>query len=207
MKTILCLVVTVIICVRLAAQAQELQQLKLNLEKLAQFKMMLGEMKKGYQTMQNGYNSVRDATRGNYDIHKTYLDGLFNVSAVVKNTPAIQSLFSNQRVVLSEYRKALQQFRSTALFNPAELAEMDATYSMVIKNISANLDHVMLVLTPGRLRMSDGERIAAIEQIVGDSEKQRDVLRKLTKENSAIAVLRAQQKKDMQALRKLSGLK
>lgn len=192
---------------QLAAQSQELRQLRLDIEKLAQFKAMLSEMKSGYLTLKDGYHSILDGSKKNYDLHKNFLDGLLNVNAAVRSVPALQNMNANQRLTLNEYKKAKEQFWSIGLFNPRELTEMDETYASLLKNISANLDLVAFVLTPGRLRMSDGERIAEIEKLEGDSERQLEALRNLTKENTAIAILRAQQKRDSEALRRLSGLK
>ena len=43
-----------------SAQANEIQQLLLNVEKLSQLKKILSNMKKGYQILSTGYNTIED---------------------------------------------------------------------------------------------------------------------------------------------------
>ena len=46
-----------------AAQVQELEQLTLDIEKLLQFKQILSDLKKGYQILSGGYNTIRDLSQ------------------------------------------------------------------------------------------------------------------------------------------------
>ena len=61
---------------RASAQSAEIQQLLLNVEKLTQFKQILSDMKKGYQILEGGYNTIKDISEGNFSLHKAFLDGL-----------------------------------------------------------------------------------------------------------------------------------
>jgi hypothetical protein len=73
------LIVIMIMCsmsFQLKAQSDEVQQLLLNIEKLAQFKKILKNMKNGYQIIFKGYTAVKDTSQGNFNLHKTFLDGL-----------------------------------------------------------------------------------------------------------------------------------
>ena len=45
------------------AQSTEIQQLLLNVEKLAQLKKILSNMKKGYEIVSNGYNTIKDISK------------------------------------------------------------------------------------------------------------------------------------------------
>lgn len=68
-----------------SAQADEIAQLVLNIEKLSQFKQILSDMKKGYQILNGGYNTVKNIAEGNFSLHKAFLDGLMEVSPTVRN--------------------------------------------------------------------------------------------------------------------------
>jgi hypothetical protein len=50
---------------QVVAQSTEIQQLLLNVEKLAQLKKILSNMKKGYEIVSNGYNTIKDISKGN----------------------------------------------------------------------------------------------------------------------------------------------
>lgn len=47
----------------LSAQSQEAQQLLLNVEKLSQLKQILTDMKKGYQVISTGYNTIEGLSK------------------------------------------------------------------------------------------------------------------------------------------------
>src|SRR5690606_13782078 len=66
-----------------AAQTEEIAQLLLNVEKLAQFKQILTDMKKGYDILNGGYRTVKQLTEGNFSLHRVFLDGLMEVSPAV----------------------------------------------------------------------------------------------------------------------------
>lgn len=187
------------------SQSQEMEQLKLNLEKLAQLKLMLQQMKQGYQTLTKGYNSVRDAARGNYDLHHAYLDGLLQVSERVKSSPALQRLFANHGLIEQEYRRWLEQMRPLGLFTVQELTDIQRTYQKIAEAVSDQLDQLQLLTKPEALRMSDAERLSAIEGLAAKSDVQLAALRQLVKDQTSVAVRRAQQKRDVQAMRRLYG--
>ncbi|HUQ67577.1 MAG TPA: hypothetical protein VM101_15550, partial [Flavitalea sp.] len=51
------------------SQSDEAQQLLLNVEKLTQLKKILNDMYKGYKIVSKGYNTIKDISEGNFDLH------------------------------------------------------------------------------------------------------------------------------------------
>jgi hypothetical protein len=192
---------------RLNAQTQELEQLKLDLEKLVQFKLILSQMKQGYQTLQNGYNSVRDAAKGNYDLHKNYLDGLLRVSPSVKQSPGLQAVGIDREKMRTLFVTAFTKFKTSGLFGAAELNAMQDQYNLCVQKTSDDLEVLSQVTSNGQLRMSDAERLQVIDLVRNDVAAQHGIVQSLVAEQARLLALRLQQKKDMEALKKLSGLK
>lgn len=207
MKTIMSICLVICFCFRSHAQVQELEQLKMDIEKLAQFKLILSQMKQGYQVLQNGYNSVRDAARGNFDLHKNYLDGLLQVNPSVKQSPALQQIAKDQNAITKTFQTAWPQYQSSGLFSAIELSDLRTQYNLVNQKVNDDLDIVLHTTTAGSLRMSDAERLQIIDVIHGDISVQLEAVKKLINDYSRLLVLRVQQKKDNDALKKLSGLK
>lgn len=205
MKAIVCVIVGVAICARSLAQVQELEQLRLDLEKLAQFKMMLSEMKSGYQTLSNGYNAVRDAGKANFNLHQNYLDGLLAVSPQVRNNPSVQRIYSNQQAILGSCKSLLSQARSVQVFSASELNEMVSECNAITQAVSSDAELLLSVLTPGSFRMSDGERSAVIARVDQSVRKQLDKLNALSQDYKKIMVLRLQGKRDIESLKKLGN--
>lgn len=207
MKTIVCACLVFVLCLRAGAQVQELQQLKLDIEKLAQFKLILSQMKQGYQVLQNGYNSVRDAARGNFDLHKNYLDGLLKVNPSVKQSPALQQISSDQSEMVKIFSVAYREYQSSGLFSAGELSAFRNKYGECTQKMGDDLDVLGQVTSPGNLRMNDAERLQIIDVMRLDVSDQLALVRTLVNDHSRLMALRMQQKKDNTNLKRLSGLK
>ena len=147
MKRIIFIIVVVFFRYSVFAQAQELEQLKINLEKLLQLKLMLAQAKQGYQTLTNGYNAVRDVSKGNFDLHKKQLDLLMVVSNQVRSSPSIQKSLTNYGSMEKEVRDWMQVARSLGVFTSKELDEMNKDLLMMIVKSKDDRQTLSLVLS------------------------------------------------------------
>jgi hypothetical protein len=185
-------------------QEQEIAQLLLNVEKLSQFKRILSDMKDGYKILEGGYNTVKDISKGNFNIHKQFLDGLLEVSPAVKKYRKVPLIIEYQVKLVKEYKTAFSQFRQAGVFKPEELNTLSSTYSNLIDQSLKNLDELSMIITAGSLRMSDDDRIAAIDRICAEMEDKILFLRHFNKETSLTVILRQKEKVEIENLKKLN---
>jgi len=188
------------------AQSDEAQQLLLNVEKLAQFKAILKNMKKGYDILSKGYNRVKDISKGNFSIHDAFLDALMKVSPTVRNYRKVADIITCQGSIVKEYRSAFNRFNASQLFNPKEIAYMSSIYGNLINKSLGNLDELAMVITSNKLRMSDDERLAAIDRIHKDITDKLDFLRSFNRGNSVLAIQRGREKVETKVSKQLHGL-
>ena len=190
----------------LCAQSTEAQQLLLNVEKLAQLKKILSNMKKGYELVSTGYNTIKDISQGNFNLHDAFLNALLQVSPTVKKYKRVADIISCQSQIVKEYRSAFNRFKSTNLFNSSEITYMEDVYKNLFNKSLQNLDELGMVLTAGKLRMSDDERIAAIDRIYKDISDKLVFLRSFNNEGSVLAVQRGREMVDTKLSENLNGL-
>ena len=191
---------------RASAQADEIAQLILNIEKLAQFKQILSDMKKGYEILSGGYNTIKNISEGNFSLHKAFLDGLMEVSPAVRNYRRVADITNYQIILVKEYRKAYERFRQDNNFNADELAYLGRVYDNLFKESLRNLDEFLTVITAGKARMSDNERLQAIDRIYADMQDKLMFLRHFNNNTTILAVQRAKERNDAQTIRKIYGL-
>lgn len=191
---------------RASAQADEIAQLILNIEKLAQFKQILSDMKKGYEILSGGYNTIKNISEGNFSLHKAFLDGLMEVSPTVRNYRRVADITNYQIILVKEYRKAYDRFRQDNNFNADELAYLGRVYDNLFKESLRNLDELLTVITAGKARMSDDERLQAIDRIYADMQDKLTFLRHFNNNTTILAVQRAKERNDAQTIRKIYGL-
>lgn len=189
------------------AQSHEVQQLLLNMEKLAQLKEILSNMKKGYEVVNKGYGTVKDLTEGNFSLHKTFLDGLMEVSPAVRKYRKVSEIIEYQLKLVKEYKRALQQYSAAGIFSPKELAYIARVYDNLLKRSLDNLDELAMVVTSGKLRMSDDERITAIDRIHHDMSDKLNFLRSFNNSNSILGLQRVREQHDVNSMRKIYGIK
>jgi len=187
------------------AQMQELQQLALNIEKLAQFKAILRDMKKGYQILTGGYNMVKDLSEGNFKLHETFLDALLQVSPTVRNYKRVGDIITSQLALVKEYKAAIGKFQGSGLFNENELTYFGNVYDNLFKQSLRNLDELTGVLTANSMRMSDNERLEAIDRIYDDVQDKLIFLRDFNNHATVLGMQRAKEQHDIKALRLLTN--
>ncbi len=205
-KVMILFILTVGIHVKIFAQSKEVQQLLLDIEKLAQFKQILTDLKKGYQIISTGYSTIKDLSKGNFDLHKTFLDGLMAISPAVRNYKRIADIINGQLSIVKEYKNALSRFKQDDNFNVEEIDYLSKVYDNLFKESLNNLDELTIVITSNKLRMSDDERLSAIDRINGEMQNKLIFLRQFNNNTTILAVQRAREKNDATSVMKIYGL-
>ena len=188
-------------------QSQEVQQLLLNVEKLDQFKKILRDMKKGYAIIRNGYNTVSDLSRGNFNLHQTFLDGLMQVSPAVRRYKKVSDIISAQLILVREYKAAYHRFSHSGNFSPAELQYTAIIYERLLKQSLDDLQDLLTVITAGQLRMSDQERLNAIDRIYLELQQKLVFLNKFNTQSGLLSLQRSAVNRDIQTSRELYGIR
>jgi hypothetical protein len=185
---------------RANAQSFEVQQLLLNWEKLIQMKNILSDMKKGYEIVSQGYNSVKNIANGNFNLHETFIDGLLLVNPEIRKYKRVADIIAYQKDIVSEYRSAFNRFKNTNIFNDRELKYLEKVYKQLTAQSIDNLDELTTVLTSSKLRMSDDERLQAIDWIFADTEDKLQFLRNFNKQASILSLQRQKEKSEINGL-------
>jgi len=185
------------------AQSYEAMQLILNYEKLNQLKKILQNMYEGYRVISQGYNKVKDITSGNYKLHQVFLDGLMAVSPQVRNYYKVGEIISMQQSLISEYKHAYAGFKQGGWFNEREIGYMGSVYKDLFDRSVKNLDELMMVITASKLRMSDDERLKAIDRIHVEVTGKLNFLRDF---NNQTGVLQAQRLREQQSIDRMKAL-
>lgn len=188
------------------AQSQETKQLLLNVEKLSQLKNILSDMKRGYTIITNGYNSVKNIAQGNFSLHEVFLDGLMLVNPEIKKYRRVADIISYQKDIITEYKSAFSRFKASSNFNNGEIDYLGKVYKQLFDQSIDNLDELATVITSSKLRMSDDERLQAIDRIFADTEEKLMFLRSFNKEASILNLQRQRAKNDLKTTQGYFGI-
>ncbi len=183
------------------AQSAEIQQLILNIEKLSQFKKILSDMKKGYDILSGGYKAVKDMSEGNFSLHKTFLDALMQVSPVVKNYKRVGNIIDYQFTLMKESRKGIDNIMKNERFSTQEIQYFEKVYSNLSRESLRNIDELTSIVTADKLRMSDDERLEAIDKIYEDMQQKVLFLREFNCSAAVLALQRLKESNDAAVVR------
>lgn len=187
-------------------QATEAQQLILNWEKLQELEKILDNMYVGYKILDKGYTTIKNISEGNYTLHQLFLDGLMAVNPTIRNYKRIPYIIDYQKILLAEYKNAYNRFKSDPHFTPQEIEYLANVYNYLFMASLRNIDDLVMIITATKLRMSDAERLQAIDRIFYDMEGKLVFLRSFNNSTQLLAIQRAKAANDMRAINHLYGL-
>jgi len=206
MKTIILLLLA-FGCATGFGQSQAMQQLEMDIQKLAALKSMLSEMSQGYNTLAKGYDDIKNISQGNFDLHKAFLDGLLKVSPVVRQYKKAADIVTMQLQLVQEYKTNHSKFTASGLLNAGETTYLGNVYSNLLNESLKNLDELATILTDGTLRMSDAERIKSIDKINEDMADKLSFLKHFNNSTSLLLLQRTKDHNDVTTLQTLYGIK
>jgi hypothetical protein len=185
------------------SQTQAIQQLLLDVEKLTQLKSILTELKEGYQIVSNGYTNIKNISEGNFNLHDIFLESLLEVSPAVKNYGRIKDIIDAQLTLVKEYKNALKQFKESGEFSIDDINYLEKVYANLFNHSLDNLQTMIMVITAGKLRMSDDERINSIDAVWKEVSQELTFLRHFNNEARILCLQRAKDKNDFSTMEQL----
>lgn len=205
MKKIIIIIVLMLSSRASFSQAQEIQQLLLNWEKLTQFKKILQDMYDGWKVINKGYTTIKDISSGNFSLHKNFLDALMEVSPVVKKYKRITDIINYQVLIVKRYKAAFNRFKEDNAFTVQEIDYIGKVYSNLFNESVKNLDELFMVITAGELRMTDDERMQAIDRIYSRIEEQFSFLEDFNSSTAYLSLQRKVEQTEIKMSKKIYG--
>ena len=188
-------------------QSAEVKQLLLNVEKLAELRGILEQMKKGYKVVKQGYSAVSSISRGNFELHKYFLDGLLEVSSGVRGYYRIPQIARFQAHLLRECKSQVISGAGYAVFSPQEIQYLHKVLAGVLSKSLRNLEDLLSVLSEGLLQMSDAERLSEIDRIYSQMQDLVGFVGQFKSTAAQLSASRIRQRHSVEKLRTIYGIK
>lgn len=179
------------------AQTQEAQQLLLNYAKLKQLEEILDQMYKGYKILTSGYNKIKDIAEGNFNLHKVFLNGLYQVNPQVKQYYRVAQIIKYQKLLVDEYKRATKRFKETDQLTEDEIRYILNVFEFLGKQSLKNLEELIMVITANKLRMNDSDRFTAIDRIFFELENELVFLRQFNASTDLLIAQRERERREV----------
>lgn len=139
---------------------QKKTQTKYLLEQIAALEMYAGYAKKGYDIASTGLNTVRDLSKGEFNLHNSFISSLKTVSPVIKNNTKVAEIIILQIEIAKSFRNIRNSGLSTTTSTYVEMVKAN-----VLEECGYDLEELLLVITSGKVEMQDDERLQRLDRI------------------------------------------
>ena len=139
-------------------------------------------------------------------LYQDYFDELSKVKALIVGFSEVKGIIDKQKQILSEYKQAYTFFKGDKNFTPDEISYMDKVYTGILGESAKNVDQLVLVVNAFQTQMSDAKRLEIVHKVSGEIESNLGDLRQFNNQNKVVALQRANEKGDIDQVRKIYGL-
>ncbi|HEY4334664.1 MAG TPA: hypothetical protein VGM89_02175 [Puia sp.] len=182
------------------------EQLAFDIQKLASIKSTLQDMVKGFDRLKSGYTQIRDVVKDNFNLHKTYLDALWVLSPAVRADPGLSKTLATAIAIVNAWRTATARYATNPFFTPNERSYITATLDALLRHCNQAVEELTLITTDNELRMTDAQRLAALDRIAVDIGDDTAFLQHFNNSLAIEAARRQREANDITTLKSLYGL-
>lgn len=181
--------------------SQKKTQKKYLLEQLVALKIYASYLKKGYDIVGSGIGTVRDIKNGEFSLHSTFFSSLKSVNPAIRKNAKVSSIISLQISIVKAFK---------SIGDNDGLKLSDNQYILDVKDrvtdeCLGDMEELLLVITSGRLEMSDDERIERLDSIYERMRDKAVFVQSFTGEVNLLIHQRKNEQKSINHLREIYG--
>jgi len=141
--------------------SQKKTQKKYLVQQIVALELYSGYLKKGYNIASNGLETVRSFTNGEFSLHHTFISSLKAVSPAVRNNVLATEIIALQLSI----SKAFSGIRNNGMLNLSHQRYVQHVKGQVMEECGKDLEELLLVITSGKVEMTDDQRIERLEKV------------------------------------------
>lgn len=184
---------------------QNASQDKDMLQQIAALQLYESYLQKGYKITKDGTGAISDIKNGDLLQHSNHFDSLKIVSSRIRNYGRIQDIIDLDKDILGSFTPVWAKLNADNALTTAQLADYKQAYNNLTVRTSADMDELQLVITNGKVQMTDDQRIGKIDRLYYDMQRIYANVRLLNTQSLNLAAQRQREVKDRASMRSLYG--
>lgn len=206
MKTLLIILLTAMATVTRAQTWNEVfkqkeTQKKYLIQQIAAMKLYAGYLKKGYDIANKGINSIKDISKGEFDLHQSFFTSLKMVNPAIAGNSKIAQVIAWQMTV----SKDLLALNSRTELSPSDKSYFRQVRLKVMKECEQDMEELLLVITQGKLEMKDDERIKRLDKVYESMKDKYQFTQSFSNQVKTLSLQKEQEGRNNEASKKLYG--
>ncbi|MDB4921844.1 hypothetical protein [Mucilaginibacter sp.] len=186
--------------------SQQSQKEQLMAVQIADLEICLQAIKGGYRIAENGLSTAHELKNGTFGLHTAYFNSLWQVKPVVQNNLQGKAIAGLQQQIIHVFSGEISWQQQQKLLQPNELAYLQNVYDNIIAACKKDLDELTLVLTPGKLQLTDQQRLERLDHLYNAMKDKYAFTGYFTAKCRKLATGRLQAQREKQQLKKLYGI-
>lgn len=186
--------------------SQQATQRKLMAEQITGWQVYLRALKTGYHITENGLTTAHDLKNGTFSLHSSYFNSLEQVSPTVQNNPKGKVCTEIASQISLTLNSEINWQQKTNMLSPKEMTYLQKVSAGVRADCKAGLQQLDDILTPGKLQLSDAERLTQIDKVYTSLKEKQIFSVAFSARCRKLAMARQRAKIDNEQIRKLYGI-
>lgn len=140
---------------------QKKTQQRYLVNQIAALQVYIGYAKKGYDIVGDGIHTVRDIKNGEFGLHSAFFGSLKTVSPYIRDNAKVAEIIAMQLAIT----KAFGAVRGNDLLGEGGHNYINDVRENVLAECTKDLEELVLVITSGKVEMTEDERIRRLDKI------------------------------------------
>lgn len=187
--------------------AQKKTRRELLLQQIAALQVYTGYLKKGYEVVTNGINTISDIKNGDFDLHSIFFDSYKEVNPIILNYEKVPAIMHFAEVIESSCSNSITMIDKDANLTQEEKNYLQDVINTLLNKTNVTLDQLMMVTTNELLEMKDDERIEWIDRIYKDIKDKYVFVQSFSKSIWVLSAQRLHTQTEINTSKALNGLK
>lgn len=175
------------------------------LQQIAALRVYGTYLKKGYKFVKDGTGLISDFTGGEFNLHRDYFNSLENVNPELLKSGKVEAILAMQQDMESQRTNARSKINPSEYFSAAEKQAIRRYLDNLENSCDTELEELMMVLTDGKLELTDDERIERIGKLYAATGNLYLTHRKAIPGMLQMMLGREREETDIKILKKLYG--
>lgn len=180
---------------------QKKTQQKYLLEQIAALKVYAGYVEKGYTIVSSGLETVKDFKSGEFNLHQTFFNSLKSISLAIQKNEKIAQIISIQLSIA----KAFNGIGKSEYLSASNHLYVNEVKQRLIDECLIDLEELLLVITAGRVEMTDDQRMVRIDKLYAAMQDKVAFTQNFTSEISLLLLQIENEQKSIQLLKQYYG--
>jgi len=151
-------------------------------------------------------DEITDWAQQQKDLYQEYYDELSKVKQIISSYDKVKKIIGLQSKIFTEYKSAYGLFGRDKNFSAGEISYMYKVYSGIVDESLKNVDQALLVVNAFAAQMTDGARLAIIDDAARAIQKNYNDLKQFNNQNIQLSLQRARDHDDVETVKKLYSL-